>query len=132
MLARTIQLHVLQFPLSNFRVLTRRARLDRLVQNDHVPLIGFAASKATNANHCRLEQETISVICVTINIKFLRKPTLKGFSRKQSTPGNCLTKVVGHVVVLFSLAFLPHVGQNLYFSCIHAPQNLQNMMSALI
>ena len=68
MLARTIQLHVLQFPLSNFRVLTRRARLDRLVQNDHVPLIGFGASKATNANHCRLEQETISVICVTINI----------------------------------------------------------------
>ena len=51
------QLHVLHLPLSNFRVLTRRARLDRLVQNDHVPLIGFAASKATNANHCRLDQE---------------------------------------------------------------------------
>ena len=66
MLARTIQLHVLQFPLSNFRVLTRRARLDRLVQNDHIShlsLIGFTitASKATNANHCRLEQETKSV-----------------------------------------------------------------------
>ena len=71
MLARTMQLHVLQFPLSNFRVLTRRARLDRPVQNDHVPLFGFAASKATNANHCRLEQEAKSVKRVTINISLM-------------------------------------------------------------
>ena len=48
----------------------------------------------------------------------------------ESTLGNCSTEVAGHVIVLFSLAFLPHRGQNLYFSCIHAPQNLQNMMSA--
>ena len=42
--------------------------VDRPVQNDHVPLFGFAASKATNANHCRLEQEAKSVKRVTINI----------------------------------------------------------------
>ena len=75
MLAKTIQLHVLQLPLSNFRVLTRSAWLDRLVQNDHVPLNRFRSLKNDERQSLslRARNKKCKTGGVTINIGLMRQ-----------------------------------------------------------